>query len=125
VDRISDCEILDENAKPMKLVKGLKNGFRMPKYLAEHLYMLGGDSVRARFQVREQMMNDVIDWFGLDIEVCRPNAGSDVLIITAVVNQRAMFHWALQYLDEVEVLGPAVLRDEIKAALNDAAGKYQ
>jgi predicted DNA-binding transcriptional regulator YafY len=37
----------------------------------------------------------------------------------------AMEHWALQYLNYVEIIAPASLRERIKEALDKASKVYQ
>lgn len=59
--------MLDEPVKPIKQVKGLENGFDLPKHMTEHLYMFAGESGIVEFRVKKYLLNDVIDWFGGEI----------------------------------------------------------
>ncbi|MDL2325123.1 WYL domain-containing protein [Ruminococcaceae bacterium OttesenSCG-928-A16] len=121
IDRITECEMLDIKAKPMALVKGLKNGISLPKYMAEHIYMRIGPSEMTRFRIHQDDIGEVIDWFGKDITVQKDTTKPGFLQISAVVNQSAMVHWTLQYLGMVEVLEPEGLRAEIKKMLHEAS----
>ena len=51
LDRITDIEMLDEPVKPAKQVKGLENGFDLPKHMVEHMYMFAGESEIVTFRV--------------------------------------------------------------------------
>ncbi len=127
VDRVTDCEMLPEKAKPMQLVKGLEAGLNLPKYMAENIYMSIGEAETTRFRIPNYYMNEVMDWFGPDVKVEQggTNAqGEETLVITAKVNQSAMFHWALQYLQAVEVLEPEGLRAGIAKSINAARNQY-
>ena len=80
MDRITNIQILDEPMKPAKLVKGLEHGFDLPKHMAEHLYMFGGESGVVTFRAQKYILNDIMDWFGGDVvffdenqeSVCQP-----------------------------------------------------
>lgn len=124
IDRITGCTMLEQTAKPMPLVQGLEQGLQLPQYIAEHLYMRVGPSETVTFRVREQDIGEVIDWFGQDVHI-QKEAQPQSLTVTAKINRHAMIHWALQYLDIVEVLEPADLRADILRALEAGAQKYR
>lgn len=124
IDRITDCRILEEKAKPMQLVKGLESGPNLPRYMAEHVYMRIGPSVKTRFRIPESDIGEVIDWFGKEVQIT-PDEKPGYAVVSASVNQYAMMHWAMQYLDLVEVLEPRELREAILEKLEDGVEKYQ
>jgi len=145
VDRIRKIEILDQPAKPMEQVEGLKNGLDLPKHMAEHVYMFAGECVRVKFLAPQRMMNDLIDWFGMDVQVTVPNLSkttweneteaqdtgncenSDkdmMLTVTVKMNWQAMFYWAMQYGCHIEVLEPADLRQKLKQSAEEMAERY-
>lgn len=117
VDRISDIELLTTPVKDKKLVKGLENGLDLPRHIAKHLYMFSGQSVRVRFLADKIILNDLVDWFGEDARFVEKG---DKIEVTATVNEKAMFLWALQYLPYVEVVAPARLREEIVDSIKAA-----
>ena len=39
LDKMTEVEIIDEKLKPQKEIKDFKEGFHLPKYMAEHIYM--------------------------------------------------------------------------------------
>ena len=39
LDKMMDVQILDEKAKPQKDIKDFKNGFNLPRHMAEHIYI--------------------------------------------------------------------------------------
>ncbi len=122
VDRITDIKILDTPQKPMKEVKGLENGFDLPKHMAEHIYMFSGESDIVIFSLKKYLISEVIDWFGKDIEFF----DEDEYEIKArvKVNLSAMRKWALQYALHMEILSPTSLREEVISDLWDAAKNY-
>lgn len=123
IDRMSDVNVLEEKVKPMSQVKGLENGFDLPKHMAEHIYMFHGESVAVKLKCKPGMMDDIIDWFGKDIRVQK--TGDDEIVVRVVCNYDAMFYWALQYGPYVEVTEPKQLRQDLAKAINEMAEKYK
>ena len=124
IDRIVDIKLLDdEPITPIKDVPALKNGFDLPKHMAENIYMFGGESVWVKFRAKRYIIKDILDWFGYD---ARFTDDDDESVITEVkVSEQAMFYWALQYGEHIEVLSPNSLRESVGAAAEIIAEKYR
>jgi len=124
LDKMTDVEIIDKKVKPHKDIKDFKNGFNLPKHMAEHIYMFSGPSVRVKLLALATMMDELIDWLGKDFKVKK--TGSDNQIeITLNCNEDSIFYWALQYGPYVEILEPESLRMRIKNSIDDMAKKYK
>lgn len=123
IDKMSKVAILDEKIKPQKDVKGIDGHLDLPRHMAEHIYMLYGESVTANIKTDVGMMDSLVDWFGKDFRIIENN-GED-LVISVKCNERALFYWALQYGPHVEVVAPESLRNMIKEAINEMCKKYQ
>ena len=124
IDKISNVEILDEKIKPMKEIAELKNGLDLPKHMAEHIYMFHGESVPVYFKTTESMIDGIVDWFGKDVKITKPDKDSDEVQIRVMCNYDAMYYWALQYGPYVEIIEPQRLRDDIRKTVEDMARKY-
>ena len=122
LDRITDIQLLDTPAKDMRKVKGLENGLDLPKHMAEHIYMHSGDSAWVTFRAKKDIISDIIDWFGNDVTFSKET--EDECIVRVKVNENAMFCWAMQYGEHVEVLKPESLREKIKNAIEKMKIKY-
>lgn len=112
LDKMTCVELLDEKAKPKNLVKDFTLGYSIPKHMAEHIYMFSGPSIRVKFLIEKELINDVVDWFGKNIRI----GGIDengMTEISVSCNENAMFFWALQYGPYVEVKEPAALRSRL------------
>ncbi len=116
VDRITDIKLLDTLAKPLPV------GFDTEEYMKEHLYMYSGGSITAKFCADKIILDDLIDWFGTDIGIF--DEDEKHIIVTARVNQTAMYKWAIQYCEHVEVLEPRGLREKVIQALEKAKERY-
>ena len=123
LDRITGIRLLDTPRKPMKQVPELKNGLYLPKHIAEHLYMFSGESVCVTFRMKKQIMNDVIDWFGMEIDFS--DETEDEVTARVTVNWHAMRHWALQYCRHVRILAPEDLAQTVREDLRNALGYYE
>lgn len=120
IDRITNIRILDEKRKPMnRLADGQWN---LPKHMAEHLYMFAGRSIRAKFKADNSIIDQIIDWFGMDVEFRPTNENNS--LATVQVNEDAFFYWAMQYGLYIEVLEPADMRERIKQAHETISAKY-
>ena len=123
LDRIADIRLLDSPAKPAKKVKGLENGVDLPRHMAEHIYMFQDESAPVTFRFKKYIINDVMDWFGNDIQFS--DETEDEATARVTVNLEAMRLWAMQYGRHVTVLSPQSLVDTVAADLKEAAEKYQ
>lgn len=123
VDKITGITMLDEAAKPQSEVPELRDGFDLPKHMAEHIYMFSGKSNPVSFKAKKYLVSEVIDWFGGDVTFFDEN--EDEVSVRVTVNEEAMRRWAVQYALHVEVLAPQSLRDKVKDDLHSAVQKYQ
>ena len=122
IDRITDIILLDTPQKPARSIPELKNGLDLPKHMAEHLYMFPGKSEQVTFKAKKYLLNDLIDWFGKDIQFLEETEEE----ITAVVsiNLESMRLWALQYALHVMILEPKELREQVQEDVRKAAKNY-
>lgn len=123
IDRIMDIELTDQPVKPMQQVRGMENGFNLPKHMAEHIYMFQDRSINVTFRTRKALIGDMMDWFGNDITFF--DEDDESISAKVYVNRLAMRKWALQYALDVKILTPQTLVDEIKADLKTAAENYE
>lgn len=122
LDRITGIRLLDTPVKPVKEVDGMKNGFYLPKHMAEHLYMFAGESVPVTFRMSKVILNDVIDWFGSDVAFS--DETKDRVTARVTVNWSAMRYWAQQFCRHVTVLAPADLAQAVQEDLQIALNTY-
>lgn len=123
LDRITDIKMLDTPAKPQSKVPEIKNGFNLPKHMAEHVYMYAGKSIPVTFRAKKYLVGDIIDWFGKDVEFY--DETDDELTVRTTVNENAMRAWGLQYARHITVLTPQSLVDIIKKDLTEAIENYE
>lgn len=122
IDKITDVEMLEDKAKPMKQVKGLENGLNLPKHMAEHIYLFCGESLPVKLKCSSGSIDTLIDWFGKDIKILEEKDGE--IIVRVVCSEYAIHYWALQYGPYFEVLEPLEIRQRLREDINKMAEKY-
>ena len=123
MDKIKNIKILDESRKPLKEVKGGEHGLNLPKHMAEHIYMFGGESIRAEFVTDKWMTDEILDWFGRDVTF--RTLDENRISVSVRVNEKAMEKWAIQYAPYVTVISPERLVASVKSSLEKALENYK
>jgi predicted DNA-binding transcriptional regulator YafY len=122
LDRISDIEILETNARPIDDLPDGKN-FDLSKYMKEHIYMFSDETVRAKFNAKKTVINDIMDFFGNEAQFS--NETDDDVMVTVKISKKDMELFAMQFATEVTVTEPADLAEQCKNNLFEAAEKYK
>ena len=123
LDCMTYVQMLDAKAKPKHQVEEFAQGYSLPKHMAEHIYMYSGQSVQVKIRTSDEMMGQLIDWFGKDFRILQED--DDEMIISVTCNEIAMKYWALQYGEYAEILEPKSLRDSVRKAVKYMGKVYR
>ena len=123
VDRITNIKLTKEKGTDKSEIEHMKSTFNLPKHMMEHLYMFGNESGNVVFEFDQGVLNDVIDWFGNNIEL-RDLKNGKIEARTNVILDSMKF-WALQYAGSVTVTSPKSLVDGIKEILENSLKRYK
>ena len=123
LDRLSNVRLYDKPAQPIREIPGYESGIDYKKIASTMPYMYTDDPERIEFVTEAWMVDQVIDWFGKDITI-RKIDDSDKVIISLWASPLAMEHWAMQYLNYMEVISPTRLKDQIHNNLKNGLEKY-
>ena len=121
LDRITDIRLTDEPATPLRSLPGHESGIDYKEYATSLPYMFTDKPEHVEFLADPGIIDQIIDWFGDN--ACIWQSG-DKLKVSVKVSPMAMEYWAMQYLNFVEILSPASLRERIAANLEAARQKY-
>lgn len=122
LDRMKNMTITEKPITPITEIDGYKDGINYKELSTALPYMFSDKPVWVEFIADEDLVDQIIDWFGKDIRI---DKYSDKQVkITVKVSPSAMEHWALQYAGYVTVTSPQTLVESIKTRLQMAAGKY-
>ena len=124
MDRISNMRIYDKPATPITSINGYENGLDFKQIASTMPYMYTDTPERIEFIADEWIVDQIVDWFGKDIRMSVLPDSDKKVKVELVASPNAMEHWALQYLNYVEVIKPESLRERIKTALEKARGVY-
>ena len=125
VDRITDIRILeDRSSTPIRQVKGYINGINYRELSTAMPYMYSDQPERINFTAESWTIDQIVEWFGDECTITRCKDDKDKVNVSVFASPLAMEHWALQYLNYVEITSPVSLRDKIRGMLENGLGKY-
>ncbi len=123
LDHITNMQITEEPAAPLRSIPGYENGMDYKKLASALPYMYTDEPEQVEVIADTEIIDQIIDWFGKDIRI-KKCEGKNKVIVSLTVSPHAMEFWALQYLNFVEVTKPESLRESIAADLRNGAEKY-
>ena len=125
LDRITNMRVSDRAATPITEVEGYERGIDYKQIASTMPYMYTDAPERIEFVADERIVDQIVDWFGLDIKMSAIPDTPGKVKVDLLASPNAMEHWALQYLNYVEVTKPESLRGRIKTALENARNIYK
>ena len=125
LDRITNMEILDVPATPIRSVPGYESGIDYKKLSTGLPYLFTDEPTRIDLLASEDAVDQLIEWFGKDIRINKAATDPGKVRVSILASPNAMEHWAMQYIHSVEVVSPGFLRNKIKETLKEAAEKYK
>lgn len=123
LDRITDMVVSDKKATPVRDVPGYEGGIDYRELSSAMPYMYTDRPERIDFIADAGTIDQVIDWFGSDVRIMKTEEKNKVRV-SVKASPNAMVHWAMQYIDHVEIVSPASLRARVKEALENGLKKY-
>ena len=123
LDRITNMTVVDKHATPIRSVPGYENGIDYKELSSAMPYMYTDRPEHIELIAEAEIIDQIIDWFGSDIRIAKSYEESKVRI-SVKASPNAMVHWAMQYIDYVEIVSPEPLRMRVKAALTNGLKKY-
>ena len=125
LDRMSDIEILQENARALNTVKNCEQGINLGKLDSHFPFMYSDKPERIEFITANNathMIDNVIDTFGRNVNITDIGDGNYKFSLTA--SPSAMRFWLLQYGKYVKLLSPQSLVEQIKLDINEINKLY-
>ncbi len=125
LDRITNMEILDVPATPIRSVPGYEKGIDYKELSTGLPYLFTDRPTRIELLANTDAIDQLIEWFGKDIRISQSAADPDKVSVSLIASPNAMEFWALQYVHSVEVVSPEFLRSRVKETLEKAVEKYK
>lgn len=122
IENIVDIEELDERCVPITNFVGGGRRFSEAEYIADHIYMFGGEIVNSKIQLKnDRAIGVVYEWFGTDTSIIKDG---DMLIANVKADEQSIAYWALQYAELVKVLSPESVVNKIKGLVQELKASY-
>lgn len=122
LDKITNITVLDSPATELRSIEGYKHGIDYKRFSSALPYMFSDEPELITFSIDgDWMIDQIVDWFGFDFKI---EDKDEKKTVTVKASPLAMEYWAMQYLNNVEVLSPLSLREKIKDNLKKAQTKY-
>ena len=102
---------------------GYESGINYKELSSSMPYMYTGRPEYIDFIADIGIIDQIIDWFGSDIRIAKTDEESKVSV-SVKASPNAMVHWAMQYIDYVEITAPESMRDRICESLKNGMKKY-
>jgi predicted DNA-binding transcriptional regulator YafY len=123
VDRMTEIELLDQEARSVTEIPGYENGLDISRYAAEHNFMYGGKTERIVLKMPCECAGDVLDFFGHTAVMEKIDDQYMRVTLRAAVNGMRFF--ALQFGCVCEVLEPEELRDLVRNDVKAMLERYE
>ena len=123
LDRITDMKITNIKSVPIRSIEGYENGINYKELSSAVPYMYTDKPELIEMIADKGIIDQVVDWFGSAVEFYKTDR-EDKIRVTVKASPNAMVHWAMQYVDYVEVVKPERLRNQIKESLINGVNKY-
>lgn len=124
LDRITNMTITDKTATPLRSLPGYEKGINYKELSSTMPYMYTDKPEWIEFLADVLIIDQVIDWFGNDVKFVKDNDETKVKVILKA-SPNAMEHWAMQYINYVEITSPESLRERIKIVLCEGTERYR
>ena len=125
LDHITNMTITDKKATPLRENKGYEHGINYKELSTAMPYMFNDKLETVEFIADSFIVDDIIEWFGKDIKISKLDSDENKVRVGVKASSFAMEHWAMQYINYVEVIAPEALRKSIQNTLVNGLNKYR
>ncbi len=122
LDHIRNMQLEERALTPVRSVKGYESGIDYKEISSALPYMFSDKIERVEFLTDYKMIDQVIDWFGMDAQIEKEGG---MYKVSVRVSLQAMEYWSMQYLNAIEVVYPLALRQKLKENLQRGLEKYE
>lgn len=121
VDKLSSIIILKDARQDIKSICGLEN-FDIQRYMAEHIYMSTGETIKVSFRLPRYLIQDVLDYFQADVLF---EESERDLVAHVKVNETDFRYWSRRYIGQIRILSPESLIRKERVYLKDVLKLYE
>lgn len=123
VDHITNVVVTEKPVVPITNLEGYENGINYKELSTSLPYLYTDKIERLEFVAQKVIVDQIVDWFGTDITITELD--DKQMRVSLKASPNAMEHWAMQYINYVEIIKPIKLRDKIRDNIKAADEKYK
>lgn len=123
LDRIRDLSVTDEPVLPLRELLGDNADLQLREFVARNIYNYSGVQTHVTIRSTAYMIDTFIDYFGKDISIMQED-DKYVQVTVPAADGRGLYYWLMQYGENVEVLSPESVRNEVIERLSHVCRKY-
>lgn len=121
VDYIKNVEIIDKEYIDIKTLEEYKNGFSISNYLNDHIYIFGGEIIKAKFLINNPAsISYIVDWFKDNAKIYQED---NKIYAEIKCNENALYYWYMQYNEHFIIIEPISLIERVKKSAEDILNK--
>lgn len=120
VDKMEHIEILEET----RMTLPDKKEFNTAEYAKKVFNMFGGKEERVQLQFDNSLIGVVLDRFGKEVFIRRPDNNSFIVTVDAFVSP-PLLGWIFSFGSKIKVLGPESLIETMRKRALDCASVYE
>lgn len=125
LDRIKNAEILEDSPiRKIEEIIGDDTENALNEFVNKSLYQFCGEMLRIKLRTKKWMIEEICDYFEEGLRILSYDAeNADISIKT--YESDGLYYWLMQHGENVKVLEPENVRDEIKSRLKSALSMYE
>lgn len=126
IDKIKEVhidEINEHHYIDIRSIRGYENGIDYNELSVARPYLFADKIDRVTLKVKKRLIDQVVDWYGTKLDI--KTIDDDYVQIKLKTSPEAMKYWALQYINDVEVIEPLYIREEVGKTISANLEKYK
>ncbi len=126
IDRMRNVEeIKNSSVRPFSQVSDYTDYFDVADYSKRIFNMFSGETEDIELHCRMEILEQIIDRFGDDVPLREDFEDENMFYVrTKAAISAGLISWIMQFEDNIEVISPEILRNEIKSKAERIAGIY-
>ncbi len=122
IDKITNLAQAEENSCKISEFEGYKSGIDIEKLSSSFPYMYSDNTQMIEIICVQDIIDDVINWFGKKIKIKKLTNGE--YQVSLIASLRAMEYWLMQYGKNARVISPQILVDKMKENIEIMSKNY-
>lgn len=121
IDYIKNVEMIDKEYIDIKTLDEYNNGFSISNYLNDHIYVFGGEIIKAKFLINNSSsISYIVDWFKDNAKIYKENNN---IYAEIKCNENALYYWYMQYNEHFNIIEPNTLIERVKKSAESILNK--